>query len=445
MGGNPLPQTVNVPENCSDGITSGPGIGEVLKALVLALVFVALTRVPVLRPAAYDFDEVGYLETIEVFCFPMHHTLFLASARLLGDWLGNPYRGFLALDMLTSALALTAVWWWLRALVGPKTAAASALVLGVAPVFWAYGAMAANYTAIPLVGSFLLGVAYRGRSEPRWWHPFASAGVLALGTGYRQDLGTFYLPLFLVILWRHRWLVAMQALLLFAGLNLAWLLPMLREAGGWEPYRLASAEFAHKAGYLNSVWHLGVIDAPLRYGVKLSMALLWTLGPGLLLVPRGLVRLARSEGGRFLTLLLALSVVPALGSHLLVHFGVPGYALHYVPALMALLALGIGRAPEVEFGSDTATVAVRDDSAAMRLAVLALSLAAAFLFYPTDYDQPGVRGNFDLAFSRQTRIGLQTRPPLRDPAIWRTINSQELPGGKRASAPHRSLLEVWTP
>ena len=35
-------------------------------------------------------------------------------------------------------------------------------------------------------------------------------------------------------------------------------------------------------------------------------------------------------------------MLPALGSHLLVHFGVPGYAFHYVPALLGLTVLGIG-------------------------------------------------------------------------------------------------------
>ena len=37
-----------------------------------------------------------------------------------------------------------------------------------------------------------------------------------------------------------------------------------------------------------------------------------------------------------------LSVIPAFASHMLVHFGVPGYAFHYVPALLALCVLGIG-------------------------------------------------------------------------------------------------------
>ena len=69
--------------------------------------------------------------------------------------------------MLTSAGALVSVWWMLRAIVRPATAAAAALVLGVGPVFWGYGAMAANYTAIILVGSFLLGVVFRGRSCPQ--------------------------------------------------------------------------------------------------------------------------------------------------------------------------------------------------------------------------------------------------------------------------------------
>jgi hypothetical protein len=399
----------------------------VLAAMALAMVGVVATRVPVWRPAAFDFDEVGYLETIAAYRVPMHHTLFLAAARAIGGWVGDSYRGFLILDTAVSALALVAVWWWLRALVRPSTAAAATLVLGAAPVFWSYGAMAGNYTMIPLVGSALLGLAVRGARQPKGWQPFAAAALLAIGTGYRQDIGTFWMPVFLVILWRHRWLRAAWAAVLFGAINLAWALPMLREVGGWDAYRAASREFAYNAGYLNSVWNLGWIDAPLRYAVKGGMALAWTLGPGLLLVPIGLVRLAGRPRGMLLGALLALSMLPALASHLLVHFGVAGYAFHYVPALLALVALGAGRGA----------------AAPRRLAGLAALLAAVFLLYPTDYDRPGLRGNFDLAFARHTRVALRTRPPLRDPTSWRTVNSQELPeGGRRAPARRTSLSEI---
>ena len=50
----------------------------------------------------------------------------------------------------------------------------------------------------------------------------------------------------------------------------------------------------------------------------------------------------RAENGGFLIFVLLLSVLPAFASHMLVHFGVPGYAFHYVPALLALCVLGIG-------------------------------------------------------------------------------------------------------
>jgi hypothetical protein len=62
--------------------------------------------------------------------------------------------------------------------------------------------------------------------------------------------------------------------------------------------------------------------------------------------------------------------------------------------------------------------------ASPRLLASAACMAGLFLFYPTDYEQPGWRGSFDLAFARHTRIGLQTPTPNRQPAIWRTANSR---------------------
>lgn len=286
--------------------------------------------------------------------------------------------------------------------------------------------MAGNYTAIIAVGAFLLGVAWRTGRSPRPWHPLAAAVVLAMGTGYRQDIGTLWAPVFLLILWKHRWKLAFSACLLFAALNLAWILAMLHDVGGWTRYQTKSAEFAYHAGYLNSVWNLGFVDAPLRYATKLSMALLWTLGPALLFVPRGLTRLRHAEGGRYLIVLFAVSVLPAAGSHLLVHFGVPGYAFHYVPALLALAVLGIDPAWSVPEGLKP--LAGLNHLSSNRAGVgrtlaIAAALAAVFLFYPTDFDRPGWRGDFDLAFARHTRAGLAMPVPRRQPSRWRTANS----------------------
>ena len=124
--------------------------------------------------------------------------------------------------------------------------------------------------------------------------------------------------------------------------------------------------------------------------------------------------LGTAPGGRPLAALLVLSILPALGLHLLVHFGVPGYAFHYVPALAVLIALGVGREP--------ASVA---DRAPARLAALAAVLAAVFLFYPADFARGGFRGDFDLAFARHTRAGLRSLTATVSPAAWRTANSRD--------------------
>ena len=396
-----------------------PGIVEILSAAGLALTFVAASRVPFARIGPVEADEWQFVEQMEAGWLPAHHTLFQAAGRAIGMLAGGHYRGLVALDMLVSALALVGVWWWLRALVRPSTAAACTAVVGVSPLFWSLGEMAGNYTMIPLVGSFLLGVAYRGWRAPRGWHPWASAVVLAMGTGYREDIGTYLLPVFGVIAWQHRWRPAIGAVALFTALNLAWLAPMLHEAGGWAAWRERSADFAYSAGFKNSVWNLGLVDAPLRYAVKMSLAFSCTLGPGLIFVPRGLLRLGSLEDGRKLASLLALGVAPAIGSHLLVHFGVAGYSFHYLPALVALLAVGIGRGD---------SVAPSRDLAPFRLSALAGLLAAAFLFYPADVGRGGWWGDFDLAVARYTRVGLHSEVGTRAPAAWRTGNSVTMPG-----------------
>ncbi len=290
--------------------------------------------------------------------------------------------------------------------------------------------MAGNYTAIVLVGSFLLGVAIRGLKCPRPWQPIVAAVVLAIGTGYRTDIGLFWLPVFLIILTQHGWRSSALAVILFAILNLTWIGAMLHDAGGWANYRASVAEFGYQAGTLNSVWNLGLLDGTVRYAVKIGMALVWTLGPALVFVPRGVSRLGRLEDGGFLTFLIGISALPALGFHLLIHFGVPGYGFHYLPALMGLVAVGIGRYPTVERPADASRITAGwflGDRAVPRLIGSAALMAAAFWFYPTDVSPSGWRGDFDLAFCRFTRHGLSA-PIRRVPTHWRTANSRDLAG-----------------
>jgi hypothetical protein len=399
-------------ENGAGAVAPDVTVREALGAFTAALALVVATRLPVARTGPVESDEFILVRLVGRCWFNIYHTLFIASGRLAGLAAGDSYRGFVYLDMLTSALALVAVWWLLRAVARPATSAAGAFLLALAPQFWGYGAVAGSYTMVAAVGSFLLGVAVRTWRDPRPWHPYAAAVVLAVGTGYRHDIGTLWLPVFLVTVWAHRWRRAAWTLGLFTALNLVWIALMLYEAGGWAAYRDATREFANEAGYKNSVWYLGLKDAPARYAVKLALALVWTFGPALLFVPRGAARLARSD--RWLAALLVLSVLPALALHLLVHFGVPGYAFHEVPALAVVIALGIGRA----------TTSGPGDRAPWRLAAVAGVLAAVFLFYPADFSRPGVRGDFDLACARHTRAGLNAFPPKKAPTAWRTANSR---------------------
>ncbi len=387
---------------------------ELVIAFVLTALFVLVTRLPFARPEPMEWDEFGYIVMITENALPMHHTLFLALARIIGNVLGEPYRGFVVLDMAMSAVALVSVWWWLRALVRPSIAAGTTFLLAVSPTVWTYGAMAGNYTGIIAVGSFLLGILVRTWDNPRAWHPYAAAVALAFGTGYRQDIGTFWTPILALVLWRHRWKTAIFAGLLFVVLNLAWLVAMLSDVG-WAHYRAKSQEFAHTAGYMNSAFYLGFRDATARYIVKLGLAVVWTFGPALLLVPTGLWRVVKSRANWRLAAIMLLSVLPALAFHLIIHFGVPGYIFHYVPALIALVAIGLGG-----LGTSPQSTTSRP---MLRLGALATISAFVFLAYTPDYTRDGVRASFDLSVGRCSRVGLVLRTPDKLPNVWRTANS----------------------
>ena len=106
------------------------------------------------------------------------------------------------------------------------------------------------------------------------------------------------------------------------------------------------------------------------------------------------------------------------------NFGVPGYCFHYLPTLMVLIVVGIGRECPPRGALQAIEPSPRSDRSVPRLLGIAAILTAVFLFYPTDFSAPGWRGDFDLAFCRLTRGGLNRPTPRPAPYVWRTANSR---------------------
>ena len=391
----------------SNPLVVEPPLWEIAAAALTSLALVLLTRPPTARwgPMESDeFDFLGWLRADRV--LPPQHTLYLGLGRWLGGVVQDPYLALLTLGMLTSAAALTATWWWLRALVAPRTAALTTLTLACAPAFWIYGAMAGNCAAIPAVGATLLGIAIRGRRAPATSHPYAAAAILALGAGYRLDSGLFWTGVLVWILAQARRPHAIAAGSLFVALNAAWFVPMIVEAGGWSSYRSANRDFARHMMETTSIWSQGLVDGPLRCAVKLGIGLAFSIGLGLAMLPRGLRRIS---GDRAFAALLALSVAPALAFHLLIHFGTIGYALHYAPAALAALALGAEAVPRSSGQRQGWSWAD------WRLSGVAAAFALWFWLYPSPPNAEGWRKDFELTVGRHSRMGLQS-PLIRSRA-----------------------------
>lgn len=368
-----------------------------------------LTRWPIARYGPIETDEFGYLEIIKRFAIPPHHSLYLASGRILGDLAGNAYDGFVILSMLMSICAILAAWWMLRAIVEPNIAAAATATLAFGPIFWSYGSIAGSYTAIAAVGCVLLGTALRPPDMLRLW---VTTVIFVIGIGFRQDIGVLWLPMYAWILTRYRFREALGAFTGFVLLNLLWLGAMIWSVGGINNYWVQTRAFAQSAGYGNSVFNLGFLDGTLRYAVKLAVANLWETGIAILFVPAGIwAAWNRSRGKIFW--LAALSMLPALVFHLTIHFGVAGYCMHYVPAILVLIALGCSQAATTK-------------AATAKLAFAACISTVIFMSYPADFGSQNPRAEFDKAIARYTRVGLRLEYPRTGVQLWRTANSPKI-------------------
>ncbi len=321
--------------------------------LVLLFLLGVLSRLPFVSQILYHWDSVNFALSLYHFDVAADqpqvpgYILYVMLGRLVNALVGDPQVALVGISLVSSGLAVVALYLLGRATFSRQTGLMAALFLASSPLFWFYGEVALPHSLDTLVVILVVWMLYQVvQGEVRFALPAAVA--LAIAGGLRPQTQVFLTPLALFAAWRLGWRKALLAMVVMGFVDLLWFVPLVWSVGGLVRYFEVFNVFAGRFNETTSVFSGGAwgLQRNLR---KLGMYTLyaWSLAfipamiYGLLRVPRALKLLRRR---RFWFLLLW--IVPSTLYYTFVHMGQQGLVFVFLPALLLISAESLRRLTE---------------------------------------------------------------------------------------------------
>lgn len=308
-----------------------------------------LSRIPFRTTLFYAWDSVLYARAIDHFDVSMRqphppgHIFYVFLSRAVNLITGDPNSAMVWVSVFFSAAAVAALYWLGTMMYDRPVGLVASLLLATSLSFWAYSEVAYPYTLLAFLVTIFAGLIYGARKTQSAVFILLAAPCLGIGSGFRQDMLPFMLPLMAYGLygmpWR-RWLAA--AVLLGAGV-VSWYLPSALLSGGFAVYREQSSEQSAYIIEKISVFGRGfdAVTANLHDLGWFSLLALAAATPLMLIFITDLF-LPRLRGmrrdGRLLFLLIW--TVPSVLFYILVHIGEFGYVFSFLPAVLLAATWG---------------------------------------------------------------------------------------------------------
>lgn len=361
---------------------------DLITALAL-LVVTALTRLPFTEKILYHWDSINFALSISRFDVAQGqphvpgYILYVLLARLVNQLTASPERALVLIAVLSSGLAVSALYLLGREMFDRTAGLLAALFLLVSPLFWFYGEIALPHTLDAFMVIFAVWLLYRvRRGDTNLAVP--AAIWLALAGGFRPQTQVFLAPLAIYAGWRLGWKRILLALAVMAVVDLAWLIPLLALSGGLSRYMEIMSAFTETFNTTTSQFSGAGAFGLARNLTKLSMYSLYGWGLAVILAAVGfwsVLARARTAGVRSLisrlskdprTWFFILWIVPVVAYYTLIHMGQQGLVFVFLPALLLLSAVSLPaawlRLPAVRLG----------------LAVMLVLSGSIFLFAPAN-------------------------------------------------------------
>ncbi|MFA6002221.1 MAG: glycosyltransferase family 39 protein, partial [Thermoleophilia bacterium] len=217
---------------------------------IVSALFVAtfLSRIPFRTTLFYAWDSVLYARAIDHFDVSLHqphapgHIFYVFLSRTVNLITGDPNSAMVWVSVFFAAAAVAALYWLGTMMFSRHIGLVAALLLATSLSFWAYSEVAYPYTLLAFLVTVFSGLIYAAREGNSTRLILLAALFLGIGSGFRQDILPFMLPLMAYGLsgmpWR-RWVAS--AMLLGVGVA-SWYLPSALFSGGFTVYRESSSD-----------------------------------------------------------------------------------------------------------------------------------------------------------------------------------------------------------
>jgi uncharacterized membrane protein len=311
--------------------------------------FVLITRIPFQSQILYHWDSVNFASAVHHFDLanesphPPGYILYVWLIRGVNVIFNNPQQAMVSISIVSSALAVVAMYWLSKSLFSRKTALAASLFLATSPIFWFYGEIALPHTLdmlIVILSVWLLYLTMQGD------HRFMFPAVLsvAVAGGLRPQTLVFLLPLVLFSLRKVGIVRISQAAFFGAFVCVLWFVPLVAASGGLQQYFHVMGEFSDRFQESTSIF-MGAGIAGVQYN-SAKVVLYTVYGLSLAIIPAVVFGLGVFVGrSRKLqvekALFLMIWIAPALCFYLIIHMGQQGLIFIYLPALLLIGAVGL--------------------------------------------------------------------------------------------------------
>ena len=335
------------PEPSPGGV--GLSAGTMLWAAAAGLATIAL-RWPFRTRLPLSWDSVQYVLGILRYDISLHqphppgYSLYVHSAKLLHLLGLPPYVALVALSLLAGGLTVALLTWWGGALAGKRGMAVAALLTIFSPLAWVYATHGDTYAVSGFFAVLVGYLCWRMLTDER---AAAWPAALALGIagGFRPTDMLFLFPLWLWSVRRRHWTRIVLGLVAVGVVTVAWALPMVLSSGGLANYRAASGQLSRMVMGLSLLGgNVAGFRVCLSYFLGSTAGLMLAAWPLAFFASRR--HLARIMNDPRAWLFLAIWSVPAVLFYLLVHLGQAGYLMLLLGPAVLLVAAGVLRLAE---------------------------------------------------------------------------------------------------
>ena len=209
-----------------------------------------ITRVPFVSRTIFEGDSARFamaMKGYDVAQMRPHapgYILYVAAAKFTDLFLHDTRVSLIGVSLLSSALAVCALYLLSVQMYGSSNAVISAVLLLTSPLYWFNGEMPFTYALEGFLSVIFALACYQLLCGKKGWL-LISGVALGLVTGVRQHIVIMLFPLWLYAMRRYSWKQVTASLLAFGLTCLVWFVPMITLTGGVEKYYAASYAQVH--------------------------------------------------------------------------------------------------------------------------------------------------------------------------------------------------------